>query len=80
MMPDDETVADWMRLIRAEYLEIPGLRLSQAQAQRLWGLDPVLRGALLDMLVDVKFLKRSHGQACRPRLRGCATQTGGGAR
>ena len=25
--------------IRGEYLEMPGLKLTLAQAQRLWGLD-----------------------------------------
>ena len=25
--------------VRGEFLEMPGLRLTRAQAQRLWGLD-----------------------------------------
>ena len=54
---------DWLRLIRAEYLEIPGLRLTKPQVQRLWGLDDVTTDALLAALEDVKFLRRTHRDA-----------------
>jgi hypothetical protein len=50
---------DWLMLIRAEYLEIPGLALTKAQVERLWGLDAVVSEALLAALVDVKFLRRT---------------------
>ena len=53
------TIADWLQLIRAEYLEIPGLHLTRSQMQRLWGLDPTTRDELLDALVDARFLKRT---------------------
>ena len=53
------TIADWLRLIRAEYLESPGLRLTKAQVQRLWGLDEITCEAVLAALVDVRFLKRT---------------------
>ncbi len=59
MSSADVTVTDWLNLIRAEYLEIPGLRLTKPQAQRLWGLDDVTSEALLTALIDVKFLKRT---------------------
>jgi hypothetical protein len=42
--------------IRAEYTEMPGLRLTLEQAQRLCGLEPAVCKALLDALVDAKFL------------------------
>ena len=42
--------------IRAEFLEMPGLRLTGAQARRLWGLDQVVCEALLGALVEAKFL------------------------
>jgi hypothetical protein len=52
--------------IRAEYLEMPGLRLTRPQAQRLWGLDDMTCGRLLDVLVDLKFLaRRPDGQFIR---------------
>jgi hypothetical protein len=52
-------IADWLRIIRGEYVEIPGLRLTKPQAQRLWGLDPRTCDALLDTLVDGRFLRRT---------------------
>jgi hypothetical protein len=42
--------------IHAEYLEMPGLRLTLEQAQRLCGVERTLCKALLDALVDAKFL------------------------
>lgn len=42
--------------IRAEYLEMPGLRLTLDQAQRLWGVERALCQRLLCALVDMKFL------------------------
>jgi hypothetical protein len=44
--------------IRAEYLEMPGLRLTAVQVQRLCGLDASTCAALLDALVAVEFLRR----------------------
>lgn len=63
------TLADWLHLIRAEYLEIPGLQLTKKQAERLWGLDSITCDAALDALVDVKFLRRTrHGGYARADL------------
>ncbi len=59
MLTTEPHIADWLQLIRAEYLEIPGLRLTKPQVQRLWGLDHVTSEALLSALVDVKFLRRT---------------------
>ena len=59
MLTADTHIADRLRLIRTEYLEIPGLCLTKPQVQRLWGLDPVTSEALLAALVDVKFLRRT---------------------
>ena len=42
--------------IRAEYLEMPGLRLTLAQAQRLCGVERAQCMAVLDALVANKFL------------------------
>jgi hypothetical protein len=41
---------------RAEYLEMPGLRLTLAQAQRFCGVDSALCERTLSELVDLKFL------------------------
>jgi hypothetical protein len=53
----------WLLLVRAEYLEMPGLCLTKAQVERLWGLDTVTSEALLAALVDVKFLRRTDRDA-----------------
>ena len=42
--------------IRAEYWEMPGLKLTAVQAQRLLGLDPALCETLLGELVGTGFL------------------------
>jgi hypothetical protein len=53
------TREDALRRVRGEFLEMPGLRLTQAQAQRLWGLDAHSCASLLDSLVDARFLYRT---------------------
>jgi hypothetical protein len=42
--------------IRAEYLEMPGLRPTLAQVQRLCGVERTICQDLLNALVDTKFL------------------------
>ena len=42
--------------IRAEYLEMPGLRLKLEQMQRLCGVERTPCQLVLDSLVDAKFL------------------------
>ncbi len=56
-------VADMIRRIQGEFLEMPGLRLTPAQAQRLWGLDQPACDAVLGVLVDLKFLARTRDGA-----------------
>ncbi len=52
--------AELLRRIRAEYLEMPGLRLSAPQVQCLFGLDAETCDAVLATLLDAKFLVRTH--------------------
>jgi hypothetical protein len=56
-------IDDALRRVKGEYLEMPGLRLTPAQAQRLWGLDREACDALLGALVDTKFLYRTRDGA-----------------
>lgn len=51
--------AELLRRIRAEYLEMPGLRLTAPQAQRLFGLDETW-DAVSAALLDAKFLSHTH--------------------
>jgi len=53
---DVDTTEQLLRRIRGEYLEMPGLRLTAAQARRLLGLDEQRCVNLLGFLVEVKFL------------------------
>ena len=48
-----------LQRIQGEFVEMPGLRLTAAQAQRLWGLEPDVCSALLSALVEAKFLART---------------------
>lgn len=41
---------------RAEYLEMPGLKLTLPQAARLWALDSGVCTAVLTALVESRFL------------------------
>jgi|SRR5580765_4819724 hypothetical protein len=43
--------------IRAEFLEMPGLRLTVRQASRLWGLDEGLCRRVIDTLIGASFLR-----------------------
>jgi hypothetical protein len=62
-MPTDNTpLMGWLRLVRAEYLEDPGLHLTKAQIQRLWGLDAKTCDALIHTLVESRFLCRTATQ------------------
>jgi hypothetical protein len=45
------------RRVRAEFREMPGLRLTPAQARRLWGLEVDMCRAVIDALVAADFLR-----------------------
>ena len=49
-------IEDVLQRIQGEFLEMPGLRLTAPQAQRLWGLEREMCDALLGALVEAKFL------------------------
>jgi hypothetical protein len=59
--------------IRAEYLEMPGMRLTPAQVQRLSGVDIAVCKLVLDDLVRARFLHKwpdgsyARGTDGRPR-------------
>ena len=59
-----------LRRVQGEFMEMPGLRLTEAQARRLWGLDEASCVALLGALVDAKFLVPDH-----TAVRSCAWST-----
>ena len=59
------TRAQLLHRIKAEYMEMPGLRLTAAQAGRLWGLDLAACLDLLERLIAERFLQqRPDGDLC----------------
>ncbi|MGE0593067.1 MAG: hypothetical protein AB7Q15_11070 [Vicinamibacterales bacterium] len=53
------TTAPLLDRIRAEYLEMPGLSLTPAQARRLWGLAASDCASVLHALVAAGFLRQT---------------------
>jgi hypothetical protein len=43
--------------VRSEFLEMPGLQLTLAQASRLWGLEAAACRSVIATLVDTSFLR-----------------------
>jgi hypothetical protein len=56
---ENDSMIDWLSIIRAEYLEMPGLNLTARQAQRLWHLEPGSCDRLLNTLVETGFLHKT---------------------
>jgi hypothetical protein len=64
MKPEqNRPIEEVLRRVQGEFLEMPGLRLTGAQARRLWGLDTAMCEALLGALVDAKFLFKTRDGA-----------------
>ena len=57
--------ADAVRRVRAEFLEMPGLRLTAAQAARLWAFDAAFCNEVLASLVNARFLVCTRGAFVR---------------
>ena len=55
-MTNQSDIANWLSRVRAEYLEMPGLSLTERQMQRLWGLDQVTCSLIIAVLVGSGFL------------------------
>jgi hypothetical protein len=47
------------RRVLAEFEEMPGLKLNVLQASRLFGLDQEQCRVIIDMLVDLAYLKQT---------------------
>jgi hypothetical protein len=54
---DGVLLDDWLRLVRAEYDELPDLHLTRVEVERLWGLDPPMAEAILGRLVSTGVLR-----------------------
>jgi hypothetical protein len=47
--------------VQSEYREMPGLKLTEAQARRLWNIDAPTCRLVLTTLLEQRFLKRTPG-------------------
>lgn len=70
------TIDEVVGRLRAEYLEMPGMRLTYVQVQRLCGIEHLLCQRVLDALVADRFLsatadgyytRASNSKHARPR-------------
>lgn len=52
-----------LRRVQGEFMEMPGLRVTEAQARRLWGLDAASCDACLGTLVEANFLFKTRDGA-----------------
>jgi Fic family protein len=58
-MTDPVLLDDWLRLVRAEYEELPDLHLTRAEVERLWGLDAPTADAILSTLESTGVLRKT---------------------
>jgi hypothetical protein len=62
-----KTIQDVLGRLRAEFLEMPGLRLKPQQVERLCHIDRRVCQKVLDVLVEEEFLARQvDGHYARP--------------
>jgi hypothetical protein len=54
-----QNLNDWLQIVHAEYLEMPGLQLTKPQIRRLWGLEDPICDALVEELVHAHVLRRT---------------------
>jgi hypothetical protein len=61
-------IDEWCNIIEAEYREMPGLSLTRAQIQRLWGLDLAATDAVLEKLTSAGCLHEINGEYVLPSV------------
>ena len=58
--PTATAIRDVLQRVQGEYREMPGLKLTEAQAQRFLGLDCDTCAVILSTLTEIGFLRRTH--------------------
>jgi hypothetical protein len=56
--PACDGIATWCAIVRADFDDVPGMRLTVESARRLWSVDPDTCRRVLERLVDSDFLIR----------------------
>ncbi len=59
----ERSIDELLQRAQGEFLEMPGLRLTPAQAQRLWGLRSSTCDLVLTALLEKRFLRRTRDGA-----------------
>ena len=59
MVGMDAMKSEWLRRIRSEYREMPGMSLTKPQMRRLWRLDARTCDVLVEHLVEAGFLSQT---------------------
>jgi hypothetical protein len=54
-----KSIRDVVLRVQGEYRDMPGLKLTEAQAQRLLGIDCEMCAAVLSTLIERRFLRRT---------------------
>jgi hypothetical protein len=58
-MSSDKSAERAVRRLKAEFNEMPGLKLTEVQASKLSGLDVRSCSVILERLVEMRFLSRT---------------------
>jgi hypothetical protein len=56
--PVCDRIAAWCAIVRTDFDEVPGMRLTVERARQLWSLDPDICRRVLERLVASDFLVR----------------------
>ena len=65
--PTTKTIRDVLLRVQGEYRDMPGLKLTEAQAQRLLGIDCDTCTVVLSALIERRFLRRTAKGTVRSR-------------
>ena len=57
--PTMKVIRDVLLRVQGEYRDMPGLKLTEAQAQRLLGIDCDTCAVVLAVLIERRFLRRT---------------------
>ena len=57
--PTATKIRDVLQRVQGEYRDMPGLKLTEAQAQRLLGIDCDACAVVLSTLIERRFLRRT---------------------
>jgi hypothetical protein len=67
-------VKAWIARVQAEFREMPGLRLTERQMQRLWGLDEDTCAVVVDALLTERILVKDASSRIRSRVAPASTR------